>query len=152
MKRITGSGLSLLLSAAIGAGITSHLMTSYVVQPTAPTQNVRIIGDTSSPTASPADTVKPSEVAEQRVEGDDGSLGGPVYDENHQTEPTYMYSTPTSENADDDTSSPTPAETKTATPAAQTHEAKPDLPTVSKLPSADDHTPEESPSDTPPAG
>lgn len=62
-------GLGLLCSSFFVFVFTLPLATEYDV-----------IETPSSPSVSTTPT----------PEGDDGSLGGPVYDENHQTKPTYV--------------------------------------------------------------
>lgn len=165
MKRIPGSGLSLLLSATIGAGAAGYLMHNYETAPTKPaTQYVRTVGDqtTPSPTPTPTYDMTPPGVEATptpTVEGDDGSLGGPVMDQNHQdpAKPNYVLNTPaaepTSESADDmDTAPADPTPDKTVAPSPQGGEAKPiDTPPPSPTPSQDDHT-TGAPSDNPTAG
>jgi hypothetical protein len=159
MKRISG-GLGILLSFAVGAGISGGVL-NYETKNSAPeTQNVRTVSDTETPTATPTPTydmtppgVEPTSTPSQTVaEGDDGSLGGPVYNETHQAEPTYIINTPTaeptSENASDDTAEPSAPATATATATPTPRETPPPAPTVTATPSADDHAPKESPSDT----
>jgi hypothetical protein len=157
MKRISG-GLGVLLSFAIGAGVSGGVL-NYETKTSAPeTQNVRTVSDTETPTATPTPTydMTPPGVeatSTPTVEGDDGSLGGPVLNEANQAEPTYVVNTPeaapTSENASDDTAQPeVTGPLPSATATATAHETPPPSPPVTVTPSADDHTPQESPSDT----
>lgn len=88
MKRIEG-GLGMLVSFAVGAMAMGGVM-NYETKTSAP----------ETPVVSNVDSVTPSltptyEMTPPGVEGDDGSLGGPVYDKAHQTEPTYIYNLPT---------------------------------------------------------
>jgi hypothetical protein len=157
MNRIRGSALGALVSFAIGAGVSGYMVTNYEMKTENPTTTVRTVSDTGTPTATPTPTydMTPPGVeatSTPSVEGDDGSLGGPVYNQANQTEPTYVFNTPTaeptSENASDDTAEPTAPATATATATASPHETAPTEPPVTVTPSADDHTPEENPSDT----
>lgn len=129
MKR-NGAALSMLLSAALGIGATGYLMTNY--QTPAPTQYVTTVAnetDSASPTPTEAVTPTPGpSTSSPGVEGDDGSLGGPVYDESHQATPTYVYTTPSEEPMADTTPpmteepttpTPTPTDDGVATPASR---------------------------------
>lgn len=88
--------LGALLSLALGVGATGYLMDNYRT-PAQPTQYVTTVGDeatTESPTPTPTPTESVSPTSSPGVEGDDGSLGGPVFDESHQATPTYVINTP----------------------------------------------------------
>lgn len=163
MKRISG-GLGILLSFAAGAVAVGGVMNYDTKSPAPATQTVRTVGDESTPSPTPTPTydMTPPGVeatSTPTVEGDDGSLGGPVYDGAHQdtASPNYVYSTPTaaptSESADDDTAAPVdPTPDKTVAPSPQGGEAKPvETPAPSPTPSDDDHA-TGAPSDNPTAG
>lgn len=163
MKRIP-LGPGTLVSFAMGAVLVGGVM-NYEMKSSAPeTQTVTTVGDTSTPSPTPTPTYDMTPPGVEvtptpTVEGDDGSLGGPVLDEAHQdpAKPNYVVNTPTaeptSENAnDDDTAPPDPTPDKTVAPAPQGGEAKPvDTPSPAPTPSYDDHQTEE-PSDNPTAG
>lgn len=155
MKRIQGPGISVLISFAVGAVAVGGVMNYETKTERPATTTVRTVSDTSTPSPTPTPTydMTPPGVgatSTPTVEGDDGSLGGPVYDENHQSTatPNYVFNTPTaeptSENADDmDTAPADPTPDKTVAPSPQGGEAKPvDTPPPSPTPSEDEHTTE----------
>lgn len=163
MKRING-GLGILLSFAVGAGVTGGVL-NYEFRSSAPeTQYVRTVSDTEtvSPTPTATDTATydmtppgvESTPSQTVAEGDDGSLGGPVLNETNQAEPTYIVNTPTeaptSENAnDDDTEVTEPQVDRSATGTPEPRETRPEPPAVTVTPSADDHAQETPSGDTP---
>lgn len=162
MMRIPQVGISALLSFAAGAALAGWGVVNYEMKSEgSATQTVRTVSDTGTPSPTPTPTydMTPQGVGATptpTVEGDDGSLGGPVYNEANQATPTYIVNTPTaeptSENAnDDDTASPTPTESKTSEAQAPVHEAPAETPTASPTPSHDDHQ-TGVPSDDPTAG
>lgn len=150
MRLLKASTLSLTASFIVGAGLTLGIMNNYSTphQPPAST-TVNTVGDESSasatPTPTPTESMSPGNLGTPTaVEGDDGSLGGPVYTAPSQTTPEYVY--PTSENANDDTATPdepTAPVTRSgsSTEAPETRSA---APTVTRTPSPDDHTPTQS--------
>lgn len=150
-------GLGILLSFTIGAGITSYGMANYDT-PAPTTQHVRTVGEdiTESPTPTPSEMITPPGVEvtpSPTVEGDDGSMGGPVLDETHQAEPTYIINTstpaPTSEDASEDTAEPEVIPSRTASATAP---PRPAAPSFSPPPVAEGPILEENPSDDPEAG
>jgi hypothetical protein len=60
------------------------------------TQNVRTVGDVSTASETPTEsaTPTPTESVSASPEGDDGSLGGPVYNPSHTETPTYIIRAP----------------------------------------------------------
>jgi hypothetical protein len=82
MRHIPGSGISMLCSFLVGAWFTGlgvmHFQSGHEPPPPG------VITPSLTPTY---------EMTPPDVEGDDGSLGGPVYDQNHQQTPTYIYKT-----------------------------------------------------------
>lgn len=106
--------LGALLSLALGVGATGYLMDNYRT-PAQPTQYVTTVGDeatTESPTPTPTPTESVSPTSSPGVEGDDGSLGGPVLDESHQATPTYVINTPEETPVVTSTTTPEPTPTQ----------------------------------------
>lgn len=149
MRLQKASTLGLLGSFAIGAGVTLGMMNNYTTQSPTPSTSVNMVGDQSTDLDSPLPTPTESISAPATAEGDDGSLGGPVFNSENQTTPTYVYisPSPTSEDADDDTATPalTPAAPVTHTGTSQVTETPSAPPTVTKTPSPDDHSETPSP-------
>lgn len=86
MRRMQGSGLCLLASLIVGfCGVSQVTQTTYRTPEPTPISDFR----TPLPTY---DMTPPG------VEGDDGSLGGPVYDQHHQStgKPHYVFKEPIS--------------------------------------------------------
>lgn len=145
MKRISG-GLGTLVSFAVGAAIAGGVLHYEYQSPAPATTTVNTVGDTSTPTPT-YDMTPPGVEVTPTVEGDDGSLGGPVYDQNHQNVAKPNYVTPedgpTSENANDaDTTTSTPAASGTSEATAPAKEARPEAPAPTVTPSHDDHATE----------
>lgn len=141
MKRING-GLGTLASFAIGAAVAGGLMVNYATPSQKPTTVHNVVD--STPTA---DLTSPGVEVTPTTEGDDGSLGGPVYDQNHQdtAKPNYVMPSdgPTSENANDaDQSDSTPEPLHTAEATAPAREVRPAEPAPTMTPSHDDHATE----------
>lgn len=151
MRLQKASTLGLIGSFAIGAMVTLGVMDNYQAPHEPASTTVNTVGDESSttPTPTPTESMSPGDSITDTptvIEGDDGSLGGPVYTAPEQTAPVYVY--PTSENANDDTATPeepTAPVTRSGSPtqAPETREA---APTISRTPTPDDHTP--TPSET----
>lgn len=87
MDRISGAGISTMLSFLLGAGLAGYVMSNYELG-TPP--RVNTVDSTPSPSLTPTYEMTPPGVATS-AEGDDGSLGGPIYDETHQKMPLYVY-------------------------------------------------------------
>lgn len=139
MKPRNGTTLGLLASATVGAVAMLGVMNNYTTPSEPPTTQVNVVSDSESPVPSPSESVTPTPT----VEGDDGSLGGPVLNSANQETPTYIYKSPapTHEDANEDTAvveTPTVLPTHTAT--SQATQQAPVVPTVSKTPSPDEHT------------
>jgi hypothetical protein len=102
MKRIPESGISVLLSFAAGASLVGFGMMNYESKTEKPTTHtVRTVSDTATSTPTPMltptyDITPPGVEAKStpKVEGDDGSLGGPVLNEANQVEPTHIIRSP----------------------------------------------------------
>lgn len=146
------STLSLLLSFAIGAGGAAYVLPNYTMDSPKPaTQYVQTVGDEASVSPTPPETppVKPTV-----TEGDDGSLGGPVYNDTHRETPMYIYNSPPSEYNTPEPTAETPSDEPIADQPVATHTATgepeveadpvPTLPEVSMPPSPDEHTGEPS--------
>lgn len=149
MRLQKASMLGLIGSFAIGAMVALGVMNNYSIPHEPASTTVNTVGDESSasatPTPTPTESMSPGNLSTpSAVEGDDGSLGGPVYTAPSQTTPEYVY--PTSENANDDTATPdepTDPVTRSGSPT-EVPETRDPAPTVSRTPSPDDHTPTQS--------
>jgi hypothetical protein len=152
MRLQKASTLGLMGSFAIGAMVTLGVMNNYQTPHEPASTTVNTVGDESSasatPTPTPTESMSPGDSITDTptaVEGDDGSLGGPVYTAPGQTEPVYVF--PTAENANDDTATPeepTAPVTRSGSPT-QAPETVSAAPTLSRTPTPDDHTPTETP-------
>lgn len=144
MRLRNGSTLGLLASFTIGAGVTLGMMNNYTPSDAPASTQVNVVSETDSPTPSPTESVTPTPTATSTaVEGDDGSLGGPVLNSANQATPTYIYKSPapTHEDANDDTAAvETPAVVPTHTATSEVTQRPPTAPEVSKTPSPDDHS------------
>lgn len=73
MRTRNSAALGVLMSIAVGVTAVASMKPTYAMDP--------------SPRTTPTPTY---EMTPPGVEGDDGSLGGPVYDQNHQEKPLWV--------------------------------------------------------------
>jgi len=120
MRLQKASTLGLIGSFAIGAMVTLGVMNNYQAPHEPASTTVNTVGDDSSasatPTPTPTESMSPGDSITDTptaVEGDDGSLGGPVYTAPSQTEPVYVFPTTDSATASTDDETSTPSESDT---------------------------------------
>lgn len=93
-----------LAGATAGVALGIHLVEAVPAKPV----TVRTVSDTASATPSASDT--PTPTVSSTPEGDDGSLGGPVYNSSNTATPTYIIRAPQAAVIQD-----TPTDTATTT-------------------------------------